>query len=216
MNSIFKNMTVSQKLWFNGIIAAIIFAAIASFTQYQQKTTEKGLHSLVDVQFSLTIALNGLYSLGLQTGQATRNVILDPGDEKALDNFKKACEEFDKTLTEASGLASGNEKSELDHVKTLMIDVQAINVQAMDLARAGNTAEAVALIKTKGTPNWREAKDSILKLIQAKKEEVHKIKEEVKDNIKTNNRIIHGLLIAVILFYAMISIFIGKNIITKS
>jgi hypothetical protein len=42
------------------------------------------------------LALSNMYAQGLQSEQATRNVLLNPSDNKAKDNYKKANSDFIK------------------------------------------------------------------------------------------------------------------------
>ena len=49
---------------------------------------------MLDVEQKLLLDLNNLYAYGLQTGQATRNILLNRTDEIARDNFRNAHDSF--------------------------------------------------------------------------------------------------------------------------
>lgn len=61
------------------------------------------------IQHDQRILLNytELYANGLQMGQALRNIILDPANPKAYENFAKASDAMDKLLGETRELLGG-------------------------------------------------------------------------------------------------------------
>ncbi|MDW7973441.1 MAG: hypothetical protein RMI01_09630, partial [Thermodesulfovibrio sp.] len=67
----------------------------------------------------LLIALNDMYAQGLQTGQATRNVFINPKDEQAKKNYQKAHQEFMKSNEEAIKLTTGEIQEQLKKIAQL-------------------------------------------------------------------------------------------------
>ena len=74
----FKNLRISVKLYV--LIGIILFGlAIIGIVSYMQsRAAEKMIVTMVDRELELLVDLNGLYATGLQTEQATRNVLINP------------------------------------------------------------------------------------------------------------------------------------------
>jgi methyl-accepting chemotaxis protein len=122
-----------------------------------------------------------MHTQGIQTEQAVRNVILNPSDDKALSNYKKASEEFMKLHGEALAIAGkmyGYDKK-LNTLPGLWQEGVAIKEEIIRLARAGNQSDAVEMLVKKETPKWREIKDKIIQL-----------QKELKQDMKSEQ---HGL-----------------------
>ena len=107
-----------------------------------------------------------LYANGLQTGQAIRNIVLDPSNPKAFQNYEAALKEFGTTLETGIALTAGTP----DHQRAL----REVNAQWQELVRlqepikAGtlDQAAAITLLNQQATPAWRAIKDRLLGLMK--------------------------------------------------
>jgi methyl-accepting chemotaxis protein len=115
-----------------------------------------------------------LYANGLQMGQALRNIILDPTNPKAYENFDKASGTMDKLLKETRALVDGqaSSASAMANIGELRARQSGAQQQVMQLVRAGDIAAAVALLNKSETPVWREIRQNLLNLIKAQKEAI--------------------------------------------
>jgi methyl-accepting chemotaxis protein len=107
---------------------------------------------------------SGMYAQGLQTGQAIRNIILDPANPKAYENLEKAQKDFSGHLDEATRHAGDEAEATLlkDLAQRWSANVTIKN-RVRDLAKAGLQGEAIALLNKEETPSWRNLKDILLK-----------------------------------------------------
>ncbi len=145
-------------------------STLALFTLQDNRVTAV-FERIVNVEEALLGQLQEMYAQGLQTEQATRNVVLNPSDQKARDNYAVADGKFRKALETAQGLAKGPLADELRKVAPLWEEGNGLKGQVMALALDGKQQAAVELLNTKETKKWREIKDIIQKQIveQAKK-----------------------------------------------
>jgi methyl-accepting chemotaxis protein len=109
-------------------------------------------------------AYNGMYAQGLQTGQAVRNIILDPANPKAYENLDAAQKKFSEHLDKALTIAQDPAET------TLLKDLQsrwaanvAVKTRILELAKAGKQAEAIQLLNKEETPAWREVRGTLIK-----------------------------------------------------
>ncbi|MBU1237297.1 MAG: methyl-accepting chemotaxis protein [Gammaproteobacteria bacterium] len=109
-------------------------------------------------------AYNGMYAQGLQTGQAIRNIILDPANPKAYANLDKAQQDFLRHLQAAQRVAAdGAERELLADMERRWAENTALKNRMRDLARANQVGEAIQVLNKEETPSWRALKDILLK-----------------------------------------------------
>ncbi len=127
-------------------------------------------------------AYGGMYAQGLQTGQAIRNIILDAANPKAYKNLEAAQKEFLDHLQAAQKLA--NDTGEADALADLgkrWAANTALKDRVRDLAKGGQTAEAIQVLNKDETPSWRDIKDILLKRSEEQATAVATAKKSVED-----------------------------------
>jgi methyl-accepting chemotaxis protein len=109
-------------------------------------------------------AYGGMYAQGLQTGQAVRNIILDPANPRAYKNLEAAQNDFTQHLQTARKLAGDSgENAALADMEVRWTANTVLKNRIRDLAKAGQSAEAVQVLNKEETPSWRDIKDILLK-----------------------------------------------------
>jgi methyl-accepting chemotaxis protein len=147
-------------------IASVIGASLTLALLYMQQNRMLGyLQNVSTVDGPLLYHLQDVYAQGLQTEQATRNVILNPADQKARDNYASADKQFREALAAASTLAKDSMAVTLHGLLPQWDASHVLKRKLMDLAAAGDTAKAVQLLNTDETPLWREIKKTVLAAI---------------------------------------------------
>ena len=116
---------------------------------------------------AVATGLQELYAQGLQSGQALRNIVLDPGNARAVDNYLAAAKAFDQayatTLARAKGTAS---EAGLEQIAALHRTQTAIRDKVHTQARS-DTAAAIALLNKEEIPAWRTLRAALLQQIDA-------------------------------------------------
>lgn len=97
---------------------------------------------LVDKQLELLISLNDMYAQGLQTGQAIRNILINPNDERARKNLMDANKKFSESLNKAKALAEGDLKAQLNMVENLWNKNTQMKAEILNLIEQGAKEEA--------------------------------------------------------------------------
>ncbi len=195
------------------VVVFVIVVALFLFNNYKLKTN---VDHMINVDQTVLIDLEQMYAQGLQTGQATRNVILDPANKKGVDNYNAAHAAFLKLNNEALALSSGKTKEALAKVQSLWVEDHKLKLEAQRLAIAGKSREAVELLNSKETTLWREIKDTLQKA-SADQQSLFKKQIQGIDSIMEIGTITLVIVIlfsagGVLLFLFLVGKSTGKNI----
>ncbi|MBS0509259.1 MAG: chemotaxis protein [Proteobacteria bacterium] len=139
--------------------------------------TQSDFSRYIGTEQAAAAGLSELYAQGLQSGQALRNIVLDPANTKAYDNLKASHQAFDKAYEATLALARGTPmEAALLPIKQLRAAQVAIQGQVRDQARSDPAAAAQALNSLE-TPAWRALRSALLQQIEgarATADEVHR------------------------------------------
>ena len=96
-------------------------------------------------------------------GQALRNIILDPENPKAYENFEKASGAMDKLLGETRALlVAGNKQSDaLAKVSELRERQKGLQAEIRELVKQANIEEAKTRLNKEETPVWRDIRQGL-------------------------------------------------------
>ena len=161
-----KQLTLSKKFILLGtfVIALTVIAGI--ITVWGMLGSKQRLATYVEEYEKMGMLTEQMYSTGLQTEQAVRNVLLNPADEKALNNYTKALKDYEEVTKSARDTSRT-----LTEYSSTLVDIAAdwekltaIKNKTIELTRSGETEQAVQLLIKQGTPAWRKVKDQVLTL----------------------------------------------------
>jgi methyl-accepting chemotaxis protein len=128
---------------------------------------DRGIAGYIAHEDALARAAAEMYAQGLQTGQAIRNIILEPANPKAYENRKAAVADYDKAREAAEAAAQTPEQKSLmariGELRAAHAKVQD-EVEALVKADPKDVAPAVAKLRAAETPAWRKLKDELLAL----------------------------------------------------
>ena len=163
---IFKNLKLLQKFGLVGVICAVLLSLSLIVSVYGIKEMAGSFSTFVDRDQAIAMALKDMYAQGLQCEQATRNILLNPADEKAMQKYTHAREDFYKAQTVVATRGAGlpEVKSEIENVMSIWQDTSALQQQVQSLAKEGKGADALNLLVKDETPKWREVEAKIIKL----------------------------------------------------
>lgn len=158
-----------------------------------------------------------LYANGLQMGQALRNIVLDPANPKAYDNFDKAAGTMDTLLTETRALLGADSVAAkaLATVAEARTRQTGLQQQIQSLVRAGDLDAAVELLNKSETPVWREIRQGLLDLIQAQKETIEASEAAMQASAANAQRISLILTAVAVLVGLGIALAIVTNILSQ-
>ena len=160
-----ENMNLTGKLGLLGLIVLGGLGSVVGAAYVQGRDAEAGFAKLAGEDLQLVIDLNHLYASGLQTGQATRNLLLDPGDASAKTNYDASHRAFVETVDRLARTAPPETRARLDEVRRLWDRDHALKLEIHRTAARGAPEQAAALLVEKETPLWREVKKAVLGLL---------------------------------------------------
>ena len=164
----FSQLSLKARLWLLGLVSALGITVLALSSIWHASNSKEVLLGFVDQKIALNQSATTAYSHGLQMGQALRNIQLDPANKKGYENFAAANNDFNKEIERLAPLlsrdADGNEITA--KLKKNIEQWQPFQNQIIELVKAGNGAEAQALLVAKETPAWRTIKGDLLDLVK--------------------------------------------------
>jgi methyl-accepting chemotaxis protein len=162
----FRNLTQFWKFSIFSSLATLLMLVVLIVSYVGFKGTNQRFDHFTDQHQALALIVSEMYTEGLQSEQALRNIILDPDDDKALNNYRKSCAEFLKLHGKAMSIAEKMKEydKKLGTLPLLWQQGTAIKDEIIGVSREGNQERAIALLVTRETPKWRELKEKILEL----------------------------------------------------
>ncbi|MDD5248364.1 MAG: methyl-accepting chemotaxis protein [Rhodocyclaceae bacterium] len=163
------------------LVSALAFAiALLSLQQITDRFT-----GFIDHDQARLAAFTEMYAQGLQTGQALRNIILDPQNPQAYKNMEAAGKKFDAAATKAATLAGADAAASaaVADIAALWQADGAVRVRVIDLAKSDRD-EAIRLLNKDETPAWRKVRDQLLKQIDDNGKTVDATRQDVNDRAR--------------------------------
>ena len=171
----------------------------------------------IDHEQKILLNYTELYANGLQMGQALRNIILDPENPKAYENFEKASGAMDKLLGETRTLLGGNGKQSesLTKVAELRERQKTLQVEIRDLVKQSVIEDAKARLNKDETPVWRDIKQGLLDLIKEQKAAIEASEAAVQQNTEHAQHTALILTVIAVLVGLGIALSIVANILSQ-
>ncbi len=159
--------------WGSAVLLGLLCVQGVCYT-LQSRESDACMESLVLRDMRNLHAFEQLYSQGLQTGQAVRNILINPADATARKNLAKAEDDFQAALGQLRKGLPVDAAAGLDEIARMWREL--CTSHAAVIATVGGKdgdakGDAAQLLKTQATPAWRAVKDKILTGI-ARQEEV--------------------------------------------
>ena len=163
-----------------GIILLIFFSVSAI------KSNTESFVNFIDKDQVMLSSISELYAQGLQSEQATRNVLLNPTDTKAMANYKTANDDFYKALGKAKNASSGSgeEIQLLENISLQWKNIDLLKKKVQELAVSGNSPEGISLLKNEETPKWRDLKQTLLDFIAKKNKNITTKRNDVTTSVE--------------------------------
>jgi methyl-accepting chemotaxis protein len=197
-------MSIKKLFAVIGIGMSALLLIILAIAMVQSKGLEAGMETLLMRDQRSLLDLSNVLAQGLQTGQATRNVLLNPKDVKARENYTKAHEELLASLEDAVKIADPKERTSLENLKQLYMEDHRLKVEIQQFAMSGAKDRAMKVLDEE-TRRWRDIKDILLPMIATQKKQAAQKTAEVVRRSGTQ-RIV--LLVLIVLGIAVFSGFL--------
>ena len=154
---------IGRRLLLVMVVVMLMLAGALVDSLHSARRIETEYRSHISADISRQVTFDKLYAQGLQMGQALRNVMLDPDNPKAFDNYAKAAENFEKLIASARDEDKRLFNSGLpERIDALRGEQRRIHEQLFALVKSGQLDAARALLNKDETPKWREISDLLL------------------------------------------------------
>ena len=138
--------------------------------------------TFIDVDQARLGAFQELYTQGLQSGQAVRNAILDPQNQRAFQNLEAADKKFDEALVDLKKLAAGDAAlaAIAEEATTKWSASRDLHRQALE-ATKGDQAKGIQILNKDATPAWRLIRDLLVTQIEIRGKAVDATRSAVQE-----------------------------------
>ncbi|QTN22780.1 chemotaxis protein [Rhizobacter sp. AJA081-3] len=164
-------MRFSTRLLLCSVIPAALFVTALTASLWGLFRTQHEFDRYLGTEQARANGMNEMYAQGLQMGQALRNIVLDPKNGKAYDNFAGAAEAYAKAQRDTAALAGGTAlATSLEQLATLREVQSAKQARVIELVKTDPAAAAQALTAEE-TPAWRNLRARLLEEIAKGRQE---------------------------------------------
>jgi methyl-accepting chemotaxis protein len=209
-----ENRKIGTKLAFLVAMVLLGLGVLGAVAYLQARSAEEALVKMSDVDVELLVDLNDLYANGLQTGQATRNVLLNPHDEQGKANYQQAHQAFEGILARTIPAAPAAMRERLEDVRRLWAEDHQLKVEVQDLAKQGRAEDAVALLVQKETPRWREIRTILLDLLKIQRGTFATQKQLEIQAIHAKELLLGVTLVVIAALLSLLSVVIARSVTT--
>lgn len=157
--------TIATRLLFATGLAGFLLAGALAVALFGLRNGRDTFTAYADHAAPKLLLYTRLYAYGLQTGQALRNIILDPANTKAYSNYDEAVKEFNEALQAAPTITGSDPEAQQALASLQDKWNRLLALQAPIKAGSLNSIAGAALTKTEVTPLWRELRAQLMKLI---------------------------------------------------
>ena len=149
-------------LAFGLLIAVALLAVVVAVLSLRGSAAAFG--TLLHREVAHESAAADLYAQGLQQEVALRNIVLDPGLERAYKNLAQAQIDYQSALEIALSTATTPEQRKLlETIVAVGPKRDEVAVKIVALAKS-DSAAATSLLNSVGTPAWRELRGNLIEL----------------------------------------------------
>jgi methyl-accepting chemotaxis protein len=210
----FANSSLKGRLWLLGLVSALGVAVLALSSIWHAYHSKDILLGFVDEKIALSRSATVAYANGLQMGQALRNILLDPANKKAYDNFAAASDtlkkEIDKLIPLLAKGSGGNEIS--SRLKGNIDQWLPLQKNVIELVKAGNSAEAQAMLVARETPAWRLVREDLLDLVKRTEVEAAQDRAKLLNSFDNSRNLAIALSLMSFILVASITVFVAGGI----
>ncbi|QOX78086.1 methyl-accepting chemotaxis protein [Trichlorobacter lovleyi] len=167
-------MSIATRLMLIGTSVSAIFIAALVVSVFGLFSIRSVAEQSLAVELETLLLIKDMHGAALQSGQATRNILLNPDDTKAKENYRTALAAANRTLEQLQGrfAAVSSQNATLHKLTTAWKDNTALKEQITALAGTGDLATAKTTLLTRETPQWRQVKELLLQIEQQQREKL--------------------------------------------
>ncbi len=146
--------------------------------------TNEEIDDFFERDFERYVAYETLFSEGLLSGVALRNLVLRPELKKPYQVVPAAIERFDEALEKAKQLNTGDEtmSANLDTIEEHWAKSREAKLKVLELVKLGQVDQAIELLKTTEHPHWQKVRVAVQKLAMKELGEAEAMRQEMSED----------------------------------
>ncbi len=185
MAAFFRNQKIKTQLIMLLCVIFAFFVLSAAVSYRALNHAKEDFTAFIGQDQRVLLSLTELYANGLQMGQAIRNILLDPDNKRAYENFEKATKDMDGLLKETQALVQHDTRltEALGKAAALRATQQGFQNEVMALVAARSFEEARHTLTKEETPVWRELRQTLLDQIKLRKEAITAKERQVQEDV---------------------------------
>ena len=157
-------MNFNKRLILAFVAPTILFGASLVDSIWALTRTQASFDNFLQTEQAVANGVTEMYAQGLQMGQALRNVLLDPANPKAHQNFDGAIKAYDDAYASTQQAARGTPaEASLVPLAALRSTQAAAQQKVLGLVKS-DVPQAVGMLNREETPAWRALRGELLKL----------------------------------------------------
>lgn len=180
----FKSMSIKARLSAAFIVAFLLFGlGVGTALNGVFSTSERFEHFFATSQVRYT-AYQTMFSDGLLSGMALRNLVLKPHIRKPYKVVPTAIERFDTAYANAVN-AAGDDAGTLEKLKKIDRHWQvsrAAKLKVLDQVKAGDVEGATETLNTVEHPNWQQVRIAVQKLTLVEEARARELRAQMLEN----------------------------------
>ena len=163
-------MRFSSRLIFCTAAPAVLFVLALLSSQWGLTRTQSDFNDYLNNNQAVVTQLQELYAQGLQSGQAVRNIVLDPADQQAVENLHKSRQAFDAAYANVRQRVQGTAmEAAVGGMQALRQAQSDAQDKVVALAKQDRDMAAAAL-KSQEILAWRKLRSALLDELKAARE----------------------------------------------
>ncbi|MBS0371120.1 MAG: methyl-accepting chemotaxis protein [Proteobacteria bacterium] len=178
----FARLPIKTRLFLLLLLNGLLFIAAVGALLLQMDWNQERITRFLDSDLALERNLGDAYSQGLQIGQALRNILLDPANEKGYANYNKARAQFDEAMqaiARADGMASSRE------IVAAAEAWHPLRDEVLGRVKRGELEAAKAYLVGDETPRWRVLREGLLKAREDARTRAQETRQILDDGYKS-------------------------------
>lgn len=163
-------MRFSSRLIFCTAAPAVLFVLALLSSLWGLARTQSDFDAYLSSDQAVVTQLQELYAQGLQSGQAVRNIVLNPADQQAVQNLRGARDAYDSAYADVRRRVQGTALEDAVGKLQALRTVQSSEQDKVVVLASQDQQAATAALKANETPAWRELRGALLQQLQAARE----------------------------------------------
>ncbi|MBL8429441.1 MAG: methyl-accepting chemotaxis protein [Dechloromonas sp.] len=213
----FAALKVRSQLLLLAGVSLTLFAVALLVALFALQASQSRFHEYIARDAVRLAAFNSMYAQGLQSGQALRNIMLDPTKRTSYDNLDKALAEFKAALHTAKETSTA--RPDLAAMVAKFDDLANTQRAAREAVLADVAAsrfeEAKTRLNKEETVAWRALRQALLDGIALLDREAKQTQEQLAAESNSKKTQIIAVAVVAVLAMLFISVAIARNLLRQ-